>query len=89
MKSAIALALLIAGAALSPITIADEKRPPPGAMALSTVLTKLEQQGYTPIVEVSLENGQWEIEAFKEGEPVKLKVDPNTSDILSEQPDES
>lgn len=89
MKSAIALALLIAGAALSPITFADEKRPPPGAMALSTVLTKLEQQGYTPIIEVSLDNGRWEIEAYKEGEPVKLEVDPNTSDILSEQPDES
>ncbi|WP_069947405.1 PepSY domain-containing protein [Microbulbifer aggregans] len=88
MKRTIALALAIAGATLSPLAAAD-KKPPPGAMALSTVLTTLEQQGYTPIVEVSLDDGRWEIEAFKEGKPVKVKVDPNTAEILSEEPDDS
>lgn len=61
--------------------LADDK-PPPGAMALSMVLTKLEQQGYTPIVEVSLENEHWEVEAYKEGQKHELKVDPNTGEIL-------
>ncbi|WP_237066067.1 PepSY domain-containing protein [Microbulbifer guangxiensis] len=88
MKCTLVLALAIAGATLSPLAAADDK-PPPGAMALSTVLTKLEQQGYTPIIEVSLENGRWEVEAYKEGKPVKVEVDPNTSDILSEEPNDS
>ncbi|MFV8782150.1 PepSY domain-containing protein [Microbulbifer sp. SA54] len=66
--------------------LADEK-PPPGAMALSVVLTKLEQQGFTPIIEVSLEKERWEIEAFKEGEKYELLVDPNSGEILESKTD--
>lgn len=80
--------LLIAGitaSALQP-ALADEK-PPPGAMALSTVLTKLEQQGYTPITDVSLDNGRWEVEAYKGDEKRDLEVDPNSGEILTDKPD--
>ncbi|MFC6635065.1 PepSY domain-containing protein [Microbulbifer taiwanensis] len=66
--------------------LADD-RPPPGAMALSTVLTKLEQQGYTPITDVSLDNGRWEVEAYKGDEKRDLEVDPNSGEILSDKPD--
>ncbi|WP_288132279.1 PepSY domain-containing protein [Microbulbifer sp.] len=61
---------------------ADEK-PPAGAMALSMVLTKLEQQGYTPITDVSLERGLWEVDAYKNGEKFDLKVDPNSGEVKS------
>lgn len=69
------------------ITNASDEKPPPGAMALSTVLTKLEQQGFTPIVEVTLENERWEVEAFKGTEKRELQVDPNSAEILSDEPD--
>ncbi|GAA5525700.1 hypothetical protein Maes01_02272 [Microbulbifer aestuariivivens] len=84
MKHALWLALTLT-AAILPLAAAADDKPPPGAMALSTVLTALEQRGYTPIVEVSLDDERWEIEAYKEGKPVKLKVNPNTGEILSEQ----
>ena len=70
-----------------PPALADEK-PPPGAMALSTVLTKLEQLGYTPIIGVTLENGRWEVEAYKGSEKRELEVDPNTAEILADEPDD-
>lgn len=79
------LLAFLAASAVQP-ALADEK-PPPGAMALSTVLTKLEQQGYTPIIDVSLENGRWEIEAYKGMEKRDLEVDPNTGEVLSDNPD--
>ena len=86
MRPLAKLILAIPVAALMPSALADEK-PPPGAMALSTVLTHLEQQGYTPIIEVSLENGHWEIEAYKTGEKRELEVDPNSGEVLSDKPD--
>ncbi|MFA0811081.1 PepSY domain-containing protein [Microbulbifer epialgicus] len=75
----------IVAAAFHP-AIADEK-PPPGAMALSTVLTKLEQQGFTPIVEVDLDKGRWKVEAYKGDQKHELEVDPNSAEILSDKPD--
>lgn len=77
----------LAAAGLVQPSLADE-RPPPGAMALSMVLTGLEQQGYTPIIAVSLEDGRWEVEAFKEGKKYELKVDPNSGEILESSLDE-
>jgi len=76
----------VAACALQP-ALADEK-PPPGAMALSMVLTQLEQQGYTPIIDVSLDNGRWEVEAYKGSEKRELQVDPNSGEILSDNPDD-
>lgn len=66
--------------------LADEK-PPAGAMALSTVLSKLEQQGFTPIIDVSLDNGRREVEAYKESQKHNLEVAPNSGKILSDRPD--
>ncbi|USD22621.1 PepSY domain-containing protein [Microbulbifer variabilis] len=81
------LLALIAATTLQ-VAIADEK-PPPGAMALSMVLTKLEQQGYTPIVEVDLERGRWKVEAYKGDQKYDLIVDPNSAEVQSEKPDNS
>ncbi|MCO1334203.1 PepSY domain-containing protein [Microbulbifer sp. OS29] len=86
MQPIIKLFLAVIAATALATAFANEK-PPPGAMALSTVLTKLEQQGYTPIVEVDLDNGKWKVEAYKGGQKYDLKVDPNTAEIESEKPD--
>lgn len=66
---------------------AKDEMPPPGAMALSMLITKLEQQGYTPVVDVSLEQGRWEVEAYKEGKKFDLKLDPNSGEILQMRED--
>lgn len=66
---------------------AKDEMPPPGAMALSTLITKLEQQGYTPVVDVSLDRGHWEVEAYKEGKKFDLEVDPNSGEILQMKED--
>ncbi|WP_428818583.1 PepSY domain-containing protein [Microbulbifer sp. MCCC 1A16149] len=67
----------------------SDEMPPPGAMALSAIVTKLEQQGYVPVVDVSLDNGRWEVEAYKEGKKWDLEVDPNSGEILEVKQDES
>ncbi|SDK68960.1 PepSY domain-containing protein [Microbulbifer yueqingensis] len=69
----------------APAALADEHKPPPGAMALSMLLTKLEQQGYQPIIEATLVDEHWEIEAYKTGEKRELEVDPNTGEVLSDE----
>lgn len=76
----------VVAALAAPVALGDEDKPPPGAMALSMLLTKLEQQGYQPIVEVSLEDEHWEIEAYKTGEKRELEVNPNTGEVLSDEP---
>lgn len=76
----------LTGLSLQQSALADEK-PPAGAMALSVIVTKLEQQGYTPIVDVSLDGGRWEVEVYKNSEKRELKIDPNTGKILSDKPD--
>lgn len=70
-------------------TSAKDEKPPPGAMALSAIVTKLEQQGYVPVVDVSLDNGRWEVEAYKEGKKWELEVDPNSGEIIEVKQDES
>ncbi|GAB2895276.1 PepSY domain-containing protein [Microbulbifer echini] len=88
MKSINSLLLAAIAATTLQTAIASEK-PPPGAMALSMVLTKLEQQGFTPIVEVDLERGRWKVEAYKGDQKYDLEVDPNSAEILSNKPDNS
>ncbi|WP_078084089.1 PepSY domain-containing protein [Microbulbifer mangrovi] len=77
----------IAAVAATQASEGDEM-PPPGAMALSAIVTKLEQQGYVPVVDVSLDNGRWEVEAYKEGKKWDLEVDPNSGEILEVKQDE-
>lgn len=66
---------------------AKDEKPPPGAMALSAIVTKLEQQGYVPVVDVSLDDGHWEVEAYKEGKRWDLEVDPNSGEIVNVKED--
>jgi uncharacterized membrane protein YkoI len=54
---------------------------------LLEIVAKLEQDGYHPITEVSLDRGQWEIEAYKQGTPFELRVDPTNGAVISEHRD--
>jgi hypothetical protein len=86
MKALRQILFVVAATTAMQPALADEK-PPAGAMALSVILTQLEQKGYTPITDVSLDNGRWEVEAFKGAEKRDLEVDPNSGEVLSDKPD--
>ncbi len=61
------------------------ERPPAGAKPLSAIVKSLEDQGYSPVTEASMDNGVWEIEAYKNGQARELRVNPATAKIISER----
>ena len=49
----------------------------------------LEKAGYGPIVDVSLDDGVWEVEAYKDDASLELAIDPKTGKVLSEHRDDT
>ncbi|MCX2781849.1 PepSY domain-containing protein [Microbulbifer thermotolerans] len=64
------------------------ERPPAGAKPLVEIIQKLEAEGYSPITEISMDNGVWEVEAYKGNEARELKVNPLTGQIVSDRKDD-
>ena len=87
MKKVLIRAALPAIIFLSPLTFAGE-RLPDNAKPLSEVIKMLEKKGYHPVIDIELERGRWEIEAFKDSIKRELKVDAVTGEILSDRRDE-
>ena len=82
------LTILALGLALAASAAWAQSRPPAEAKPLSAIVLALEQQGFGPIVEVEFDDGQWEVEAFKDGRKRKLKIDPVSGRITSDRPDD-
>ncbi len=61
------------------------ERPPADAVPLSEVVKSLEEKGYSPVTEVSMDNGVWEVEAYKDGQERELKVNPKDGQVLSDR----
>ena len=61
------------------------ERPPADAVSLSEVVKSLEEKGYSPVTEVSMDNGVWEVEAYKDGQEHELKVNPKDGQVLSDR----
>jgi hypothetical protein len=62
-----------------------EKAPaamPAGAMPLSAILQSIENSGYAPIVEAELEKDHWNIQAYKDGQLLQVKVDLMKGEII-------
>ena len=55
------------------------------AQPLSKIVRTLEEQGFSPIVEIEFDDNLWEVEAYKEGDQRELKVDPVTGRIISDK----
>ena len=87
MKKTLIRAALPAIIFLSPLIFAGE-RLPDNAKPLSEVIKMLENKKYHPIVDVELERGRWEIEAYRDNIKRELKVDAVTGEILSERRDD-
>ena len=60
-------------------------RPPADAVPLSEVIKSLEEKGYSPVTEVSMDDGVWEVEAYKDGQERELKVNPKDGQVLSDR----
>lgn len=58
-----------------------------GDKTLLEIVTRLESEGYGPITEVSLDKGRWEVDAYKDGTPLELHIDPATGRTTSEHRD--
>jgi len=52
--------------------------PPEGAMSLSALVAMLEAADHGSIAEIEFEDGAWEVEAVKDGQPGEFRVDAAT-----------
>ena len=66
-------------------TIAQEARSA-GGKSLLEIVSKLESEGYGPIIEISSKKGRVEVEVFKDRTAHKLTVDPATGKTVSQLP---
>jgi hypothetical protein len=76
---------------LSPLAASvawSDEIPPRSAMPLSAVLKSLTKAGYEAVTEVSFDDGLWEVEVLQRGEPLGLRVHPDTAQVLRKYPDE-
>lgn len=64
------------------------ERPPADALPLSGIIKSLEDKGYSPITDASIDDGLWDVEAYKDGKERDLKVDPVSGEIVSDKPDD-
>ena len=53
------------------------------------IVQRLEKDGYGPFAELSMDDGNWEVEARKRDAPLELTVDPISGDVLSEHRDDA
>jgi hypothetical protein len=72
----------------STIRIVAGEKPPADAAPLSEIIKSLEDKGYSPVTDVSIDDDAWEIEAYKDGEERELKVDPVSGQVISDQPED-
>lgn len=79
--------LLLAAAVAPAVAASQEKSDPP--TPIIQVVAALEKADYGPFIEVSLDDGVWEVEVYRGEESVELRVDPKTNKILSEHRDDS
>jgi hypothetical protein len=55
-------------------------------MSLSAILKGVEDAGYSPVIEVEFEKDHWEINAYRNGQLLELKVGQLAGEILPNPP---
>jgi uncharacterized membrane protein YkoI len=91
MKIKTASTLIASTALLSMLGLSQVfagERPPANAKPLVEIINELEKQGYSPITEISLDDGIWEVEAYKDNQARELKLEPSSGKILSDRRDD-
>jgi uncharacterized membrane protein YkoI len=79
-------AVVIAAASVS---IVLAKAPAAGVKPVVEITEQLEQQGYGPFSELDFDNGNWEVEVYKDDTAYELSVDGRSGKILSEHRDDA
>jgi uncharacterized membrane protein YkoI len=59
------------------------------SLTMIEIVQQLEKDGYGPFSELSMDDGNWEVEVRKQGESVELTVDPINGKVLSEHRDDA
>lgn len=85
--SAKILAGLIVVAGASGYAYAGNDKPGADWMPAEQVRQALMAAGYTEIMELEADDGQWEGEGMKNGQKMEFHADPKTGVIVSEKPD--
>jgi hypothetical protein len=62
--------------------------PPKNAKPISEIVRTLQEQGYSPFVDIEFEDGKWRVKAYKEGVKRELKIDPVSGKIVSDRKDD-
>jgi uncharacterized membrane protein YkoI len=65
------------------------ERPPADSKPAVEIVELLEMQGYGPFIEVEFDDGQWEVEAYKNEVAYELNIDRRTGKILSSHRDDA
>jgi uncharacterized membrane protein YkoI len=81
--------LLLTALAVTPAAVRSDEAPPADAKTMAEIVQILEEAGYGPLVDVSFDDGGWEVEAYKGGASLELTVDPTSGNVLSEHRDDS
>lgn len=81
--------LALAAIALAPAVAASSDAQPDGALSIVKIVRTLEKSDYGPIVDVSFDDGVWEVESYKGDASLELTVDPETGKVLSEHRDDA
>jgi len=76
-------------AAAVPVSVVLADRPPADAKPIVAIVEQLEKEGYGPFHEVSFDDGNWEVEVFKQDTAYELAVDAQTGKVLSEYRDDA
>jgi len=82
--------LMLAAVALAPAAaLSADAKPDAAVQPIVKIVRMLEKEGYGPIVDVSMDDGVWEVEAYKDDASLELAIDPETGKILSEHRDDA
>lgn len=86
MKKRYAITLAaIAGLGVSTVALAD--RPGDDWISITKAISIVEQHGYSQISEIEADDGHWEGEGIKNGQPHEFHVDPHSGKITKDQAD--
>jgi uncharacterized membrane protein YkoI len=89
MKTLVGSALLLSALMTAPLVGQADDRQPEQPITLVDIVLGLEKQGIAPIVEVSSDDGMWEVEAYHEDIAMELAIDARTGEIISEHRDDA
>lgn len=83
MKTLIASTLLVTVAAVGPVLASNHDRPAKGDISMEEARKIAEREGYSNIVQIEFDDGQWEIEAVgANGREVDIDINAANGEIV-------